>query len=617
MDLKALSKDPSRIVRGARRRAGAVGRRLLAAGSGSRPTLDEIGLSTGTDKASTTHEYLGVYEQLLGHLRDEKIQLLEIGVHKASSLRMWEKYFGNARIIGADLSDKCKAFEGGRITIEVGDQGNEKFVRLLGKRYRPTVLIDDGSHRWEHQILSFRTLWPTVKPGGFFIVEDIHTSFGDDYRPVYGREGTQDAYEYVADIVRGIVAGTRADKPKDQFEQYCRETIESATFLKHSIVIRKRDFPQPWYTRRSVADIPSERSWTGESESYDRIPAEVVGTGDGAARANARLQTVVEEGTITMAAPVSAVVKDVVVHDFGLATVGDSILAETLNSAQNVRYTSRLYRPFEDDHWVEAGRREAVRRPRRTDGRTQVLMRQTWDRNFGHWLIDSFGRLATLEGHVDLTTCVFQVNRQPNAQMQQVVLDSFELAGVGADQVEFCEILKDAYDELLVPGTIAATPLRKHPLVVRYLERLGEQVPTGPADRIYLSRAKASRRRILNEDAVVELLADRGFTVVHPEDLSLREQIATMRGASQVVGVMGAGLTNLVFSPAGVSVLALATESMQHDYFYDIVCHKKGRYRGLQGASAKAEGSHAAIGDDFEVDLALLKDSVDWLDQQD
>ena len=50
-----------------------------------RRTLNEIGLETGTDKASTIHDYLGVYERNLGHLRDREFLLVEIGVHQGAA----------------------------------------------------------------------------------------------------------------------------------------------------------------------------------------------------------------------------------------------------------------------------------------------------------------------------------------------------------------------------------------------------------------------------------------------------------------------------------------------------------------------------------------------------
>ena len=67
--------------------------------------------------------------------------------------------------------------------------------------------------------------------------------------------------------------------------------------------------------------------------------------------------------------------------------------------------------------------------------------------------------------------------------------------------------------------------------------------------------------------------------------------------------------TALVFSPAGVTVLALTTPRMAHDYFYDIVCHKGGHYRGLQGISTDPQPD---IGSDFSVDPAMVTAGLDW-----
>ena len=222
--------------------------RTRASGSqpaNDRPSLNTIGLSTGTDKASTIHGYLGVYESALGHLRDKRFKLIEIGVHEGASLRMWEQFFPRARIVGVDIKKACKRFENDRVTIRIGNQGNPAFLARLAQNHRPLVVLDDGSHRWKHQIDTFRALWPSIRPGGYFIVEDIHTSFGSDYAKTYGSEDGTTAFDYVAGIARGVVAGPRAAAPADDFEAHCRETIESVVMLQHSVIIKKKEVLSP------------------------------------------------------------------------------------------------------------------------------------------------------------------------------------------------------------------------------------------------------------------------------------------------------------------------------------------------------------------------------------
>jgi hypothetical protein len=48
------------------------------------------------------------------------------------------------------------------------------------------VVIDDGSHVPEHQLISFESLWPAVKPGGLYIVEDLETNWWKPSASVYG-----------------------------------------------------------------------------------------------------------------------------------------------------------------------------------------------------------------------------------------------------------------------------------------------------------------------------------------------------------------------------------------------------------------------------------------------
>ena len=129
-------------------------------------SLDSIGILYGTDKSSLVHGYLPHYEKIVGHLRDEKFNLIEIGVQDGASLRTWQAYFRKARIIGVDIAPSCKSHAGGRIHVEIGSQEDDIFLTRLAEKYPPTVIIDDGSHRPDHQIFTFKCLFPKLAPGG-------------------------------------------------------------------------------------------------------------------------------------------------------------------------------------------------------------------------------------------------------------------------------------------------------------------------------------------------------------------------------------------------------------------------------------------------------------------
>ena len=66
-------------------------------------SLDEIALSTTTDKNSKNHGYTRYYEMFFESMRNDKIHLCEIGVDEGNSIRMWQEYMPNAIIHGIDI----------------------------------------------------------------------------------------------------------------------------------------------------------------------------------------------------------------------------------------------------------------------------------------------------------------------------------------------------------------------------------------------------------------------------------------------------------------------------------------------------------------------------------
>jgi capsular polysaccharide biosynthesis protein len=68
-----------------------------------------------------------------------------------------------------------------------------------------------------------------------------------------------------------------------------------------------------------------------------------------------------------------------------------------------------------------------------------------------------------------------------------------------------------------------------------------------PVRRIYVSRKKANRRKIINEEAIEFFLKEHGFESICFEDYSIIEQVSIMQNAEFLVSMHGAGLTNAMF----------------------------------------------------------------------
>lgn len=137
-------------------------------------TLATIAKRAGTDKLM--HGYLDKYESFLKKFRDEKFNLLELGVAGGSSIRMWEEYFHNANIYGCDIRPTAFAATTERCKILIMDLSKADSYRRLSERtYK--IILDDASHFQDQQLLAFFELFPQVESGGIYIIEDLQTSF--------------------------------------------------------------------------------------------------------------------------------------------------------------------------------------------------------------------------------------------------------------------------------------------------------------------------------------------------------------------------------------------------------------------------------------------------------
>ena len=123
--------------------------------------------------------YFDAYEQLLGRFRDQRITFVEVGVLNGGSLFMWRNFLGNdARIIGIDVSPEAKRWEKQGFEIYIGDQSDPQFWReLYAKIGRIDLLVDDGGHTYEQQLVTVNESFRNMNDLGLIIIEDTHTSY--------------------------------------------------------------------------------------------------------------------------------------------------------------------------------------------------------------------------------------------------------------------------------------------------------------------------------------------------------------------------------------------------------------------------------------------------------
>ena len=148
------------------------------------PSLNELAIKWGTDKRAGIHNYTRWYEAMWGAQRLQPVKMMEIGVQTGASIRMWEEFFPSARIVGMDIDPRCKACESRRVQIIIGSQIDPAIRDQVAAEHPKgfEIIIDDGSHLSEHMEKSFDLYFPLLKPGGVYIIEDLHCSYRPNFQ---------------------------------------------------------------------------------------------------------------------------------------------------------------------------------------------------------------------------------------------------------------------------------------------------------------------------------------------------------------------------------------------------------------------------------------------------
>jgi Methyltransferase domain len=221
--------------------------------------LDAIALKYNTDKSSIWHNYTPIYEKYFKDLKEQPINVLEIGFFQGSSARTLEEYFPHASLHFIDIDPQVFESFGKNLSIRsslhIVDQGDKealsKWTQNIGKEF--SIIIDDGSHRVDHQIQSFEILFPFLKSEGIYIIEDLHTAYWTGYGGGGNYEnpkaGLNSSITFLQDLVHDVnYIGARtscADFNKAPIEfikslNYYQRHIKSIHFYDSICIIIKR-----------------------------------------------------------------------------------------------------------------------------------------------------------------------------------------------------------------------------------------------------------------------------------------------------------------------------------------------------------------------------------------
>jgi hypothetical protein len=148
-------------------------------------SLVSLAQRTPSHEITKTLDYFLVYENYFRDLQEEPIHLAEIGVYDGTSLKIFADYFSQGRVLGVDLVKQEIDFSAHpNVEYKICDQTDATGLEALVTQFAPSgldIVIDDASHVGFNSLKTFEALFPRVKVGGLYIVEDWGTGYWDDW----------------------------------------------------------------------------------------------------------------------------------------------------------------------------------------------------------------------------------------------------------------------------------------------------------------------------------------------------------------------------------------------------------------------------------------------------
>ncbi|WP_242005019.1 class I SAM-dependent methyltransferase [Brachyspira pilosicoli] len=202
------------------------------------------------NKSNAIHKpfsYFDLYQKYFSRFKGRDINLLEIGVQNGGSTRMWEYYFKKInpdykiKIFGVDIDPKCKQLdiENENIKIFIGSQSDRIFLRKLKSEIpKIDILIDDGGHHMQDQIITFEEMYESIKDDGIYWCEDVGTSYSKGYYAA-GYKNPNSYIEYCKNLIDYINAYNASADDTLEVSDFTN-TAYGIYFHENVVVIEKK-----------------------------------------------------------------------------------------------------------------------------------------------------------------------------------------------------------------------------------------------------------------------------------------------------------------------------------------------------------------------------------------
>lgn len=241
----------------------------------------------------------------------------------------------------------------------------------------------------------------------------------------------------------------------------------------------------------------------------------------------------------------------------------------------------------------------------RSSAKAEHVERATWIlervyRNHSHWLTAHLPKLVLLKERDQLSEIILP---EPDKRTP-VMNSSFKMIGINPDDYRTFDSMRPLKIDQL---TVLETDRFRPELLLPVRDAICSYYSEKQNRKIYISRAKALRRKLLNEDDIWPILESMGFEKVFMEDMSFSNQVLLMQQAAIVVAPHGAAITNIMFCQPGTHVLEIADLSFPNPNFYALASAMGHHYWVL---NAEGFGNVHPLEKDLHIDPSDVRDTV-------
>ncbi len=221
--------------------------------------------------------YFEIYEKYFSKYKNKKVNILEIGISHGGSLQMWKKYFGeNVNIFAIDVNQECKKHEDDKIKIFIGSQSDVNFLKTVESQLPELdIILDDGGHTMQQQIVSFEQLYLKVKEGGLYIVEDTHSSYWHAFGG--GLKNKNSFIEYAKNLIDSLYDSHISNKRSLLINEITKN-IYSISYYDSIVVFEKKLRPKPFHIQKGNETItPYKQTELKKKSVFIKIKDKILG----------------------------------------------------------------------------------------------------------------------------------------------------------------------------------------------------------------------------------------------------------------------------------------------------------------------------------------------------